>query len=944
MPRFIFLFLLTSIAMCIQSVDAASNTLVVDQTQEGRVTVTSAAYRIEHDTSRGGVIDRITFIASGKVVNVVTDDGLKLGGQSFSLNQDDAPQITVRQQGDTAVIEVIARYRNPDVPRDQCPAVTYTYTYHADSSLIHIGVMLPRQDIERDFNNLAHHALSFPEEGAFDTVQRLINAGDSGAVMPLSAPFTACEDRPNAGVLCISGNDALALISPLLGRASMDTGAHHIKVRSFLDAWNGREITSGATLYIGAASDIDETLQTIAHSYATTPVSHVPGWRAQFKRIADGVMISTGSRDAAPTIATQGNRQTYTWICLTVGPSQINVVMTRRDGDKADGDLSRWSIDVKPTDDKIGLWELEFPVMAGIHADPTDPATDYLMFPYKSGVSMPNPVMAGLCQSYYPGSAASPFMAYWQGDRGLYIGAHDPGAAVKIMSSLPTGDGTLELSITHPTPGRGLPGAGFTIDYDVVIGPFTGDWYDAVQIYRKWMLKQSWFPRKPLAERDDLPRWYTDLVVALRRAGGPDGSVESAKIAYGERFKYAWGVLDEYETLGEPDAIMWWYHSWGHPNDREDRFHNAPDLLPMPGFREGVSRLKSRGIHTIAYLIHSIWDQRAESWKTENADDAVLIKSDGSPWRNVWNKPLAIMCPASPIYQKKIRQLFHDLASSADVDGAYFDLSGVGNPFDCYATNHGHPIGSGAWMTEGKIKLLHDAREEARKVNPDFILITEGTADAWAGTVDGFAMFESNLPVTQALYADYHRTAGAKRNSLDDAPFEALNVAKHFVRGEVIGRFNGNEMRVKDFELDADKVAYYNHIIDHKTVARPWLNYGQMLRPTPVTNISPPGPLEVSHDTLLPHATWRAPDGTVAFVFANARRSTDVSFHFTADPAIYDIPADSSWTLDSLEAEDEQRIAKWTQLAMITGPIARDVKLPAGGTLILVARPTGKVE
>jgi len=102
--------------------------------------------------------------------------------------------------------------------------------------------------------------------------------------------------------------------------------------------------------------------------------------------------------------------------------------------------------------------------------------------------------------------------------------------------------------------------------------------------------------------------------------------------------------------------------------------------------------------------------------------------------------------------------------------------------------------------------------------------------------------------------------------------------------------------------------------------------------------MTPAGPVEVTHDTLLPHATWRAPDGTVAFVFANARMSTEVSFHFTVAAETCGIATDGTWALYSLKPGSDGSAAL-EQVSVIDGAVVRDEGIEAGGVLILVAKP-----
>jgi len=630
-----------------------------------------------------------------------------------------------------------------------------------------------------------------------------------------------------------------------------------------------------------------------------------------------------------------------TWPAIAAGPGRIRAEVSI--SLRADDPLSRWRISLQPDGDRLSLWEVEFPIVAGIGRDPASRGLDYLVFPYKSGSRLPNPAAAGVWSLLYPGAAGWAFLAYWQGQDGLYVAAHDSGASVRTLKSMPTGDGTVTLSMRHPVPNMGLPGTGYDMPFECVVGTFEGDWYDATQIYRSWLTTQEWFPRKPLHANPDVPQWLKDVVVSTRRSGkgNLNNTIETHE---GSTFvEYHTGVLEEHEALGKPPTLFWWYHAW-HPRPGVDRkFADSPDFHAPPGFAEGVRKVKKQNIHAISYSLAHWWDYSAETWKKENAESAVIIREDGSQWL-YRRRGVGIMCPAAKLYQQKMQRVMHRLLGQGPVDGTYFDLGGTAGSSHCHAKDHGHPAGSGSFPTTGKRELMRGMRHAARTRNPDFIVVMEGNADCYLDAVDGFAIFEENVPVRQALYADYCRTAGAKRCVWDRSVLEAIGPAKHFAWGGSIGRFVSHEMGDRKGGLDPRSVAYFKRLAWHKYAARPWLNLGRMLRPLKVANVDPSDPAEFVEGTMVPSGVWEAPDGAVAFVFANARHSVPVSFEYTIDPAVYGIAADGSVALFELtpEGEPPQVAPVYTRIATISGPVKRRETLAPGGTRVLVAKASGR--
>lgn len=630
------------------------------------------------------------------------------------------------------------------------------------------------------------------------------------------------------------------------------------------------------------------------------------------------------------------------WPRIEAGPGSVRAEVTIVLD--SESPLSRWKIAIEPDGERLSLWEVAFPIVAGIEGDGGDGGdgsageTDFLVFPYKGGARLPNPACAGLWELMYPGAAGWQFLAYWQGRDGLYVGAHDRGASVKTLKSLPTGDGTLELRMTHPVPNMGLPGTGFDMPFECMVGSFEGDWYDGTQVYREWLLKQEWVPRKPLHANEDIPEWVKDSCVATRRSGLPERAIHTWIEEHASGFKeYHMGVAEEHEALGSPPTLMWWYHAW-HPREGVSRkFADSPDFLAPPRFADGVRELKQRDIRVVSYSLSYWWDYSAPSWKKENAERAVIIREDGSQWL-YHRRGVGIMCPAAELYQQKMQRVMHQLLDQGPVDGTYFDLGGTSGAASCYSKEHGHPVGSGSFPTAGKRDLMRGMRAAARARNPEFALIMEGNADCYLDAIDGYALFAGNVPVRHALYSDYLRPAGAKRCLVERSPLEALNPAKHLAWGALLGRLYGKELLTRD-KTEPGKVAYYKRLVRHKLVARPWLNYGRMLRPLRLTHVDPPDPAEFVEGTMVPTGTWQAPNGTVAFVFANARQSVEVSFRYTIDPGEYNIPADGSAALYKLTPEGEVPKPRLEKQMPITGPVARRETLPAGGVLALIAQP-----
>ena len=129
--------------------------------------------------------------------------------------------------------------------------------------------------------------------------------------------------------------------------------------------------------------------------------------------------------------------------------------------------------------------------------------------------------------THYPGRIFAQFLAWYSDRAGVYVACEDTEGNVKRICALRRAPG-LRLGIAHvgdwPTQGER------TLEYEVAVRSFQGDWYDAADIYRGWSLAQKW--ASPLTERTDIPEWLLDSPphITIRLQGyvdaGPAPAVE----------------------------------------------------------------------------------------------------------------------------------------------------------------------------------------------------------------------------------------------------------------------------------------------------------------------------------------------------------------------------------------------------------------------------------
>lgn len=631
------------------------------------------------------------------------------------------------------------------------------------------------------------------------------------------------------------------------------------------------------------------------------------------------------------------------WPLLAAGKEKVQaeVFLTLRENDR----LSRWQLALQPQGQSLGLWQYEFPSVGGIVGDRRLDTVDFALIPAASGAQWSNPRYGARTSNCYPGEWSFPCLAYYQGKNGLYVSVHDRDAAPKQVSSFSSGEDGFKIETTHWLSNMGKPGIGVKTAFEAVIGTFEGDWYEASLIYREWMVKQDWFPQKTMCQNPDYPQWAKDAVVAWRQSGGWDDQCASV----------VKNVEEQSKLLGDPPAIFWWYQKMGEPNVTNDVGNvHAPSTRAPPGFAEGVARLRAKNIYTFGYMCCYWWDYTDESWKKEEAEKGVIINVSGNP--SLYPKrEVGRMCAGSPIYQQRVFRSVNELVDFAPaISGVYFDLGGVGG-FDlqaCFSTNHNHLPGSGAWRTQAMRDLLYGMAAAVKKRVPDFMTIIESPTEVYLQNSVMALTFTIDVPASSVMYGDYTTPTGMKECMWYPAPVEALLPARQFTFGHLIGRFRGPVMldvekskldkKLKPEErrvvYDPIKVEFYRRLVRNKIVAKPWLNYGHLLKPLTLSQIQPAGPLEFREDAMIPAAVWRAPDGSLALVFANGRTSTQVSFSYAFDPKAYGVSTDGSQSLFKLTPEGESPKPKFEKITSVKDTINRTETLPPGDVLILVVK------
>ncbi len=498
--------------------------------------------------------------------------------------------------------------------------------------------------------------------------------------------------------------------------------------------------------------------------------------------------------------------------------------------------------------------------------------------------------------THYPGATFAQFLAHYDERQGIYVGCHDPHGHIKMVKPVHNDEG-LRLGLAHVV-GWSEPGER-SLGYEVAIGPFSGDWYDAADIYRDWHLSARG-PEPKLCERDDVPRWLlgSPLHVVMRIQGEVDAGPARPNREF-QPYERALPALDRLsEAVDAPlvPVIM----AWERPGPWV-----YPDSFPVAGgddsLRAFTSAARARGWHVGTYCNGTSWavghkwtgyDGR-EFFEREGGEDSVCRLPDGAAWRQGWDggwRP-SFPCCVGAGRTRDLAAGYVEHLVDLGLDWIQFlDQNCGAAAFPCYSDAHGHPSAPGEWMTDSMEQLLARLEGIAERSGRDVVFSSEMPPnDHFRGhfaicDIRPHPVDSTDVPLYKYLYHEYILTQAAF--SLAPNPYwMQIKTANSFVMGDILAAIMGPGGRLMNWEgypwapwssPEGDQPAVLTllrrAIALRRGKGRDYLVFGRLLRPYPVVGIERVEWLcdrrLVSYPAVV-HALWRAPDGRVGLALAN---------------------------------------------------------------------------
>jgi hypothetical protein len=373
---------------------------------------------------------------------------------------------------------------------------------------------------------------------------------------------------------------------------------------------------------------------------------------------------------------------------------------------------------LKSESDEWIFKEVNYPDLSGLRINDEKIK---IYWPAGLGECFDNPQQFGKRTFEYPGQKGS--MAWFSlnsPESGMYLGCHDPRrGSKKFTLSYSESDKSFTTSVSFP-----VYNSEFTIP-EVMIKPYSGEWYKAAAYYRTWYGKNFKLP--------EISQWTKDLagamLVILKQQNG------SVMWNYHE--------IDQICDIAEKcnlKAIR--LNGWAIGGHDHLYPYYMPDNL-MGGRNElekAIERANKRGIKIILYSNGKLIDTSTDFY-LNNGIETIILNEKMQPdidffikYDNTTPVIFSRACPGSILWRKTIMDLALN-AQSLGVEAFYIDQVGVSEPLMCFSKYHDHQMPQEAY-TKYRVQMMHDIRNRMKEIDPDFCLLTEGTNDAMLTDID----------------------------------------------------------------------------------------------------------------------------------------------------------------------------------------------------------------
>lgn len=434
-------------------------------------------------------------------------------------------------------------------------------------------------------------------------------------------------------------------------------------------------------------------------------------------------------------------------------------------------------------------------------------SVDKLVIPHMSGIVETNPTSGFSIANRYPACRmAMNFCAYYdETGNGVYFACEDPRGRSRDFSLIGKNH---QLDVQWQSSVARSAGNSYLNSGEAVLELYRGDWFEAGQIYKRFVRKKAdwWIEELP---RRTTPQWYRENPMIMICGTGPNEL-----------------YLRKYFDI---DFVA----GWGPYLEVTDE--DYPRYLPLSGAgNAALQQFHSAGMRVSLYFNPHLWGFRprlVSHWQERTGARAAVRQSGGEPLFETYGSHYAVICPGSEIAANWILDVTRSIAEYG-FDEIYHDQLPAAKPQWCFATDHSHaPADPALWLEKGYWPIYEKLRAQASAINPNIVHSGEDAAEVYLRCLDSFACWRwidpNKVPLFQSVYAGRIQFTGRIYDMSAPGSYESFfaKMGEQLVYGEQVGWFQGRDMYyASPRRLYAKKLAHLRHAL-----ARTFLNESDML-------------------------------------------------------------------------------------------------------------------
>ena len=452
-----------------------------------------------------------------------------------------------------------------------------------------------------------------------------------------------------------------------------------------------------------------------------------------------------GSLQKDPAITVDGDRMTVVYdglegddrtidVCLkftyTLTGNQLSVVYTIE---------NRSDIDVK---------EIQLTAISGIQSLNGDPKKDYIMWPSRQGIKIPNPAFSDLStysghRKYekhdflhtdldiiYPGRSSMQFYVLCNDAEGIYVGCHDKTHQTICMHvERDVKDNTLRMGVNkYPF---AAPGESYTSE-PIVYAMLDGDWHKGSKIYRAWSESIGW-------KAPDKPDWAKEFQGWLRCI------FKTHHGEYNWKYKDIPRLFDQVQAAGLNTIFVLGWPRGGFARMWPD-YYVDPKQGGAEELKKAIDYVHSKGGKLVMFLSYYLVDVHSDFYRNEDGASTLIKSIWGLPvpfaetycgeatYRKMCNAamPMYGACPGSDKWHEKMKESAN-YCLELGADGVLYDLGGLA-PVFCFAEGHDHDKPN--FSHASKDRRFAELRQNIKRYGNDKVIMQEHCVDIFAQSMD----------------------------------------------------------------------------------------------------------------------------------------------------------------------------------------------------------------